>query len=89
MSGRRQQRRTQRHAPTFEVWSRVVAFALGVFGFVWQVVVEQTDRPFLIGAIMVLLGLPLAQTIDRLRTSSERYVQPEERHQHPDEEEAK
>jgi hypothetical protein len=58
----------RRKLPPFNKWQPVVLFLVGCGAFIWQVVVEKTDRPILLAVIAAMLGFPLAQTADRLRT---------------------
>lgn len=48
------------------VWS-VATFAVGAFGFVRQVLMTGPERPFLLVACLMLMGLPIGQYLDLMR----------------------
>jgi hypothetical protein len=51
----------------YEAWwpfiARVIAFLLGTTILFWQTVLEQADRPYLIGGALVLMGFPIAAAL--------------------------
>lgn len=65
---------TKNGSPTEEEWektlrkynaiwpafARTISFSIGAFGFVWQVVLESADRPYLIAGAITAMGLPVA-----------------------------
>lgn len=42
----------------------LIMFTLGAFGFVHELVVSNVERPYLIGACLALMGLPVALRYD-------------------------
>lgn len=54
------------NAPTFAVVRTSILLAVGVFGIVWEVVVNDTDRPALLVGLLMLCGFPLVMNVDKL-----------------------
>lgn len=45
----------------------VATFGLGAFGFVHQVLSQGAEKPYLLVACLLMMGLPIAQYLDLLR----------------------
>lgn len=50
--------------------SQVAAPAVGIGGFLWELIVSGLDRPNILIACLVLIGLRTADRIDRARQRS-------------------
>lgn len=50
----------------------LLMFTLGAVGFVHELLISHAERPYLIGACLALMGLPLALRADEKRNGSKR-----------------
>jgi hypothetical protein len=53
--------------PSFGSWRPVALFLVGTGAFVWQVLFEDADRPYLLALIAGMVGLPFAIVADKIR----------------------
>jgi hypothetical protein len=63
-------------------WRLAAIWAVGAFGFCWQVFVEQADRPSVLVASLTLMGLPfvvLGAPAGSLGATARRYLLPVDR----------
>jgi hypothetical protein len=60
---------TKWKAPSFKSIQPVVLFVVGIIAFGWQVIAEQTDRPYLLALIAGMIGLPFVILADKARNA--------------------
>lgn len=41
-------------------WQRLVSFAVGIAGIIYETVAVDNDRPYLLAVFMIMMGLPVA-----------------------------
>lgn len=54
-------------SPLLKKAQPLVIFLAGIFAFGWQVLAEDSDRPYLLAVIAGMLGLPFVRLADKLR----------------------
>lgn len=59
----------KRKGISFKVLQPVVLFIVGLAAFGWQVIAEDTDRPYLLAVIAGMIGLPFVILADRARNA--------------------
>lgn len=54
------------HLPTFTQFRTTLLLALGVFVILWETVVQNTDRPYVLIVGLMLCGFPYVLNLDKL-----------------------
>lgn len=71
-------------APSFKVVQPVVLFIVGLLAFGWQVLAEDTDRPYLLAIIAGMIGLPFVVLADKARNAMQAAKNDEKDNDAPD-----